>query len=1044
MSASRFSVGAAVRRKSQPDAVGIIRDRGYLEEATGQWIYRVRFGNAVRGVAHTELEPLPEHTDAWDDIRTGTFASAEGFRTLLTFERLRRPPSPIAASFGSAKAAFYPFQFKPLLKFLENPRKRLLIADDVGLGKTIEAGYIIRELKSRMSLERVLLVVPSRLRTKWKTEMERRFGERFEIVSGLKVAALRKKMETRGEVDRFSWIVSIESARAQAVAQFLEDLQPPIDIVVVDEAHRMRNPKTHQHRLGKALSACAENMILLTATPVQTGLDNLYRLLNILDESEFQDPTLFEDQVAANHPIVRAGGAIRSNPPAVAAAVDALKSMKENPYTRPLTESGYFTSLLARCRQAQSSSRDELVALQRDINELSLTGNIVSRTRKVEVIPNRIVRAATVVWVRYTPTERAFYDSVAELCRVMRPDLSGWGRALAALQAFRATASCIPATAKRFRDKLAHGRAIIDGIAADFDDDHENEDGRTITDRSSTELHERLGEINSALGRLTEEDTKYECLKEALRSIWHEDKSASRPPRKVVLFAFFKPTLAYLSERLSTDKVSSRLINGDIPIPERETRIDEFATNPDIRLLLSSEVGSEGLDLQFASVVVNYDLPWNPMVVEQRIGRIDRIGQATPRIVILNLVAAETIEDRILYRLYERIGLFRESIGEIEPILGDPIEKLTADAVRGDLTEQQQESLAEESAAALHDQRLKAEGLARSTDSLMAADQSFLDEIDGLIGRRKVPSASELHTYVAAYLSARFAGSRFPKSLVGRVADIQTPPDVGRLVLNASPQDPEAVRFARMLQAGTVRATFDQDAALKHANAELIHARHPLVRMVMKAGDRQRDTMPRSFALILKLKSTDLDQAVSGLQGDFAFEVHLFDTGGVRPRVSLVPLFLDGDGRLLDDATSEDLLLAMLDSAISLEPSPSLTPELVDRLSSRLGKHLGDRRSRIVQTERKLNIVRTERLRTTLVVALDHRVKEAERRLGALQDKGAAAFAISMAHAKVERAKRERTDRLAGLDNAAAPNIETELVAAGVLCIASVDTTSKP
>ena len=1041
MSASRFSVGAAVRRKSQPDAVGIIRSRGYLEEATGQWIYPVQFGNAVRGVAHTELELLPEHTDAWNDIRDGTFASAEAFRTLLTFERLRRPPSPIAASFGSAKAAFYPFQFKPLLKFLENPRKRLLIADDVGLGKTIEAGYIIRELKSRMSLERVLLVVPSRLRTKWKTEMERRFGERFEIVSGKEVAALRKSMETHGEVKRFSWIVSIESARARVVAQFLEDIQPPIDIVVVDEAHRMRNPETLQNRLGKALSACAENMILLTATPVQTGLDNLYRLLNILDELEFQDPTLFEDQVAANSPIVRAGGAIRSNPPAVEAAVDALESMKGNPYTRPLTKSGYFTSLLARCRQAQSSSRDELVALQRDINELSLTGNIVSRTRKVEVIPNRIFRAARVVPVQYTPAERAFYDSVADLCRVMRPDLSGWGLAMAALQAFRATASCIPAAARRFRDKLEHNLAIIDGLGADFDGEHDRQGASTAAKRLSVDLQGRLGEVETALGHLTEEDTKYECLKESLRSIWHEDESAGRPHRKVVLFAFFKPTLAYLREQLNADDVSTRLISGDIPIPDREVRIDEFATDPNIRLLLSSEVGSEGLDLQFASVVVNYDLPWNPMVVEQRIGRIDRIGQATPRIVVLNLVAAETIEDRILYRLYERIGLFKESIGEIDAILGESIEKLAADAVRGDLTEQEQGIRAEQSAAAWRDQRLNAEGLAENTDSLMAADQSFLDEIDGLIGRRKVPSTSELHTYVAAYLSDRFAGSRFPKSLVERVAEIRTPPDVGRLLLDAFPRDPDAVRFARRLQSDAVRATFDQDAALKHANAELLHARHPLVQMVMKARDRQRDAMPRSFALMLK--SSDLDQAVSGLRGDFAFEVHLFDTGGVRPRVSLVPLFLDGDDDLLDDATSEDLILAMLDFATSLEPSPRLKAELVDRLSRRLGEHLVARRSRTARTERKLNNVRAERLRTTLVVALDHRVREAERRLGALQGKGAAAFAISMARAKVERAKRERTNRLASLDDAATPNIETELVAAGVLRIVSPDATTR-
>ncbi|MCZ0942893.1 MAG: SNF2-related protein [Gammaproteobacteria bacterium] len=1027
----QFNPGDAVRRKSRPDAVGVIRDAGYLEEATGQWIHRVQFGNSIRGVADTELERLPEYTDAWDEIQDGTFSSADAFRTLMTFERLRRPPSPIAASFGSAKAAFYPFQFKPLLKFLENPRKRLLIADDVGLGKTIEAGYIIRELKSRVSVERTLLAVPSRLRTKWQAEMDRRFGERFEIVTGRRIAELRKGLERRGELERFSWIVSIESARASDVTEFLEDVQPPLDIVVVDEAHRMRNPETRQHRLGKALSSCAENMVFLTATPVQTGLDNLFRLLNILDESEFQDGALFEEQCAANRPIIRAAAAIRSNPPAVGTAVSALKEMKDSPYTRPLTESDYFASLLERCRRAEPLDRDALVALQRDINELSLTGTIVSRTRKAEVIPDRTLRAAKVVAVRYTATERAFYDSVADLCSVIRPDLSGWGRALAALQAFRATASCIPAAAKGFRDKLHRGRSIVDGLARDFDDDqYDREDGALLHLES---IREKLDEVTSNLARLTEEDTKYERLKDALRGIWQEDSDAGRSPRKVVLFAFFKPTLAYLSERLGNDRVQSRLINGDVPIPEREARIDEFASDPDIRLLLSSEVGSEGLDLQFASVVVNYDLPWNPMVVEQRIGRIDRIGQATPRIVILNLVASDTIEDRILYRLYERIGVFRESIGEIEPILGEPVEKLAADAIRGDLTDKEQRSLAEDSADAWRDERLKAEGLANETDSLMAADQSFLDEIEGLIGRRKVPSSAELHAYVAGYLAANFAGSRFPQGLVSGVADIRTPRDVGRLVLEAFPTDPEAVRFGRMLETGAVRATFNQDAALKHANAELIHSRHPLVQMVMKAGDRERSTMPCSFALALK--PTDLADSATGLAGDLMFEIHLFDTGGIRPRVALVPLFLCEKDTFLPEDVSEDLLLSMLDHSSSLDPAPRLDPEIVSRASQRLRDQLGSRRSVIVSTERELNAVRTSRLKTTLAVALDHRVSEAELRLSSLQDKGAAPFAIKMARAKLERANRERSSRLDALDNSVVPEIETEVVAAGVLRI---------
>ena len=301
----QFNVGDTVRRRSQPDAVGRIAHPGRLDEATGQTIYRVQFGIGSRGIAATELEHLPAHTDAWDDVEEGVFGSAEAFRTLMTFERLRRPPSPIANSFGSAKAAFYPFQFKPLLKFLENPKKRLLIADDVGLGKTIEAGYIIRELRSRMALDRTLLVVPSRLRTKWRNEMERRFGERFDIVAGRSLSAVRHRMERGQALDRLSWIVSIESARGDDVIRFLEDVQPSLDVVVVDEAHRMRNPETKQHRLGKALSACAEHMVMLTATPVQTGLDNLFRLLNILDDDEFQDGALFEPSA---RPTARSAG----------------------------------------------------------------------------------------------------------------------------------------------------------------------------------------------------------------------------------------------------------------------------------------------------------------------------------------------------------------------------------------------------------------------------------------------------------------------------------------------------------------------------------------------------------------------------------------------------------------------------------------------------------------------------------------------------------------------------------------------------------------
>lgn len=1012
----------------------MIRDDGYLQEATGDWILRVQFGNATRGIAADDMELLPADSSPWDDILANRLSGASAFRSLMTFERLRRPPSPIAASFGSAKATFYPFQFKPLLKFLENPRKRLLIADDVGLGKTIEAGYIIRELKSRTALDRILLVVPSRLRTKWKAEMERRFGEEFDIVSAKQLLAWKRRLRTERGSDRFAWIVSLESARGKEVVAFLNEVQPTLDFVVVDEAHRMRNPDTDQHRLGKSLSACADHMLMLTATPVQTSLDNLFRLLNILDPIEFRDGKLFEMQCDANRPIVSATTAIRRNPPAVDETLNSLNAMRSDLLTMPLTGTDYFSNLIARCEKAANLDRSGLVELQRDINELSLTGKIISRTRKVDVIKHPPARRPFVVSVRYSPRERKFYNSVADLCAIIRPDKYGWGQTMAALQAFRAAASCIPAAAERFRAELASNQSLFRRNSDDFNEAQDISGVSASTqDRKSKSMDEELGRITSAIQCLTDEDTKYARLSSEIRKIWTDDEGTGAPARKIVIFAFFKPTLRHLHQRLAEDGIDCRLIDGDVPIPERETRIGEFANDHSIRVLLSSEVGSEGLDLQFASVVVNYDLPWNPMVVEQRIGRLDRIGQRADKILILNLVAEDTIEDRILGRLYERIGIFESTIGEIDPILGEPVEALVSEALRGALSPEDQKSRADQAADAMKDQRLQAETLANSADSLMAADQSFLDEIEGLIGRRKVPLSPEIYAYVAKFLKDRFAGSRFPEGLVNKVGEIRTPPGVGQLVLNAGGSDPEAIRFGRMIETGTVKATLDQETAVRHPNAELLHARHPLVRMVTCERERQRETAARSFAL--SLRSTDLEGEAIGTKGDYAFEIHRFEIDGVRPRVWLVPLFLDGENPSLDENIAEDLMLSMLESATSLDPRPRMEAQLIKKLRSSLEERLAATRERSNVRELELNKIRLERRRTTLATALDHRIEEARKRLETLKTKDAASFAIRMAEAKLYHAHRERDagfDALQDVDNA---RLETELLAAGVLRI---------
>src|SRR5260370_6409600 len=185
----------------------------------------------------------------------GWRAAPRPFVFTLTYHRLRRPPTRIAYSFSTSRTQFYPHQFTPLLKFLDHPGKRLLIADDVGLGKTIEAGYILRELRARQVVERVLVVVPARLVPKWKRELQTRFDEYFDAVRRADLLSLAERLRQAQELDPFRWIASYEHVRPDAGRVAFEDTEPPIDVLIVDEAHRLRNPDTLHHPIAPTLFA---------------------------------------------------------------------------------------------------------------------------------------------------------------------------------------------------------------------------------------------------------------------------------------------------------------------------------------------------------------------------------------------------------------------------------------------------------------------------------------------------------------------------------------------------------------------------------------------------------------------------------------------------------------------------------------------------------------------------------------------------------------------------------------------------------------------
>ena len=1031
----KFDVSDFVRRKSNPDIAGKIYSQIWDEQA-GCWTYRVRFGSGIRGVPEQDIERVPDVSGPWEEFDRGRFASADAFKELLTYERLRKPPNRIANSFGSAKAAFFPYQFKPLLKFLENPDQRILIADDVGLGKTIEAGYILRELRVRHGVDRALIVVPARLRNKWKDELDRRFNETFEIVFRSDLHDLGQQLRRGRELKPFRWIVSYESARDTRLIKMFDEFQPPLDIVIFDEAHRMRNRPTDQSRLGRALGNCADSLVMLTATPIQTGIDNLFTLFQIMDPDSFSDPQAFISQMEANRPIIRALNAIRSRPLNSNSIVSELHSIRANPVSAGLARGKYFESLLRRSAAAETISDSELVELQRDISELSLTGYMLSRTRKADVLTDRPTRIAKACKVTFSASERAFYDAVAGLCRVAQPDLSGWGLAMSTLTAYRYTASCIPAAIEYFRARFT-GSELTSG-----DLSRTEEDG-AYPERFASNNSERTQTIDKHIDRELEElverfsqqpllDTKFNTFLLVIRGIWKDDAEHERTERKIIVFSYFKRTLYYLSDQLTECGIGHQLITGDIPIPAREKRIDRFATRTDMRILLSSEVGSEGLDLQFASVLVNYDLPWNPMVVEQRIGRVDRIGQKSEVITILNLVVDDTVEERILLRLYERIGLFRDTIGELDPILGQKFERLTASALRGKLTAKEEQRQADEAVRAVLGQEQQARSLEHEADGLMAADQSFLDEVNAMIGRRRTPAPEELHKFLHVFLQRRYPGSGVSTNAIRGIGALRLDPNAVTDVRNTLGLRQDVHRLLREISTGRLDVTFDQDTALDHASVELLHARHPLLTFAFQQTRKKHDQLHRVFALALD--HTKAHSIV--VPGMYAFDIRLLDLNGVRPRTDIVPMFFElHTGRLIDGDDAESILRAMLESCSDVRADPVIEKRFADELRESFESAAIEYRGQVQRREEQLNQARAERQRVTMETSLGNRVSKARARLSRLREREAAEFPIRMQQRKLEIAKNELARRLDQLQAGETLRLEYEEIAAGLLLI---------
>ena len=628
-----------VRYKSDPSTAG------WVVGVSGDSA-RVFIDGAMKLVPVSELEVAPGLVEL----------SPAEFRNALTLQRLEHPATDQFLSFKASKTRLLYHQFLPVKKMLESPDQRLLIADEVGTGKTIEAGLIWAELESRSvgGLENVWIVCPKSLVGKWQDEMLQRFDFRLEALTSEGLRQALVSLDRDGVMSpRFAKaVVNLELLRMEENASRLETSALDWDLVIFDEAHHLRNTDTLSNSLADLMCDRADAALFLTATPLQTQLRDIVNLMGTLGVDVAEDPRLLEEQLRWDMQLNDWIRLVKNQPPGW--RQDVTKALADLESGGGSGRPGWqeFRRLVVNSDLDNRTQRTVALDSARDLQVLD---PYMTRTLRADVDENRPTREAVTHTMEFSDGEEAFYKKVYDICsrRAKARDLPA--RFLTQMPE-RRTASCVPAVA-----------AEILGYSS------EDEDEEHVARWAPFEIEELAPLARDAL---SVEDEKLNTLCKMLNTAFSE-----LGLDRVMIFSTFRGTLRYLEKSLIERGYSLALMYGPTPARDidcrrgeksRERIAKEFRAGK-FQILLASEVAGEGLDFEHCSFVINYDLPWNPMRVEQRIGRCDRIGQRSEKVYVGNLASIGTIEERILTRLFERLQIFERALGDLEVILGEEI-----------------------------------------------------------------------------------------------------------------------------------------------------------------------------------------------------------------------------------------------------------------------------------------------------------------------------------------------------------------------------------
>ncbi len=792
---------------------GLVRARQYTQ---GQWVYSVYVDGRNQKISEDSLtaRPLPDSPDAWVDT---TPASADRFAATLTRAKLEGRFTDTVFSFRATRTIFRPYQFKPVLKLLNSGSLRMLIADEVGLGKTIEAGLLWTELEARQRADRVLVVCPSSLLAKWQREMDERFGFTLVELTNDALIDLKNRVESDRVPRRIAYVCTVERLRRWDALAGVTDLGLEFDLVIVDEAHVFRNWTTKSHELGVYLSQWADAMVFLSATPVNLRNDDLFNLLELLVPGEFLELEGLRERIEPNSVLHRVTGSLLDRTVTNETRRSYLEELGTTTFGRVLTLRPEY-ELLKEVLERPELTPADVVQVKRICSELHGLSSQITRTRKVEVQDDKAVREPRPVQVEWTSPEREFYDAFREWC-VARAKAKAMPLHFAMQMPLRLAGSCLPEAARQvlewqvqpdLQDEIDSSQSTLVPAGADVDPSHEL--------------------VQLAAGLTV--DTKLAQFDVVMRDLVDQGKQA-------LVFTFSRRTLAYL-ERHLRGVCRVGVLHGGVQKRVRDEVMADFRAGG-YDVVIATKVASEGLDFEFCSVLVNYDLPWNPMEIEQRIGRIDRIGQREDKMVIVNFTTPGTIETDILERVLDRIGVFEHAIGALEPIIGEAWSDVEAALLDFELTPEQREQRTQELLAALAEQERALVDVETAAPYLISSDGVDIEGLEpDLVTSGRYVGQRELALLVSDWIqtyggSVHTEGDRMVVTGNPELSDhVQ---GLARTGERTGAEVSEVVLALRNEQA--IHLSLDQETS-RLGGVPLIAATHPLVRAALNVpGYRQ-------------------------------------------------------------------------------------------------------------------------------------------------------------------------------------------------------------